>query len=204
MCTYTTNNGSEQTPPDLLASPSKRRNIEELPAANPGAPDATLASESPAAATTPWELKPQPPVNEEKPTVGFDIKPSIEQDQNLPVVDREVDLRSRHSTASGPDEETSLIQSTRMLQDPTGRLRMFLPLSPALLRLADRTLSLRGRLGVIGLSSTHTNDRRGERWAQRLHTGPEPPQDHGGHHSHAGKHTTPAHPARQGHSERPA
>ncbi|GKT53436.1 fungal specific transcription factor domain-containing protein [Colletotrichum tofieldiae] len=104
------------------ASPSKRRNIEELPTAKPTIPDGSLASESPAAATTPWESKPQQPVTEEKPNVGFDIKPSIENDHEMTAADREFDIRSRHSTASGPDEETSLIQSTRMLQDPTGRL----------------------------------------------------------------------------------
>ncbi|KAF6834287.1 fungal specific transcription factor domain-containing protein [Colletotrichum musicola] len=121
-CTYTSNHGSDQTPPDQLASPSKRRNIEELPAVKPAVPDASHASESPAAATTPWESTPQQHNNEEKPTVGFDIKPSIEEDQEPAAGQREFDIRSRHSTASGPDEETSLIQSTRMLQDPTGRL----------------------------------------------------------------------------------
>ncbi|OLN94008.1 Filamentous growth regulator 27-like protein 1, partial [Colletotrichum chlorophyti] len=103
-------------------SPAKRRNIEELPAAKPAVSDVSLASESPAAVPTPWESKPQQPAGEEKPTVGFDIKPSIEHDQEAPATEREFDTRSRHSTASGPDEETSLIQSTRMLQDPTGRL----------------------------------------------------------------------------------
>lgn len=123
MCTYTTSNGFEQTPPDQLASPSKRRNIEEVPTAKSTAPDGSHASESPAAATTPWESSLQQPVTEEKPAVGFDIKPSIENDHEMAAADREFDIRSRHSTASGPDEETSLIQSTRMLQDPTGRLR---------------------------------------------------------------------------------
>lgn len=133
MCSYTSSHGPDQSSPDQLASPSKRRNIEELPAAKPTvpvsvpvpAPNAALASESPAAASTPWEPSPsQLPSKEEKPHVGFDIKPSIEHDQEgAPTVERDFDIRSRHSTASGPDEETSLIQSTRMLQDPTGRLR---------------------------------------------------------------------------------
>ncbi|KAK2004839.1 fungal-specific transcription factor domain-containing protein [Colletotrichum falcatum] len=123
VCTYTTGNGSEQTPPDQIASPSKRRNVEELPTSNPAVPEGSLASASPAAAaTTPWESKPQQPAAEENPTVGFDIQPSIENDHDTTAADREFDIRSRHSTASGPDEETSLIQSTRMLQDPTGRL----------------------------------------------------------------------------------
>ncbi|WQF75939.1 hypothetical protein CDEST_00953 [Colletotrichum destructivum] len=122
VCTYTTSNGFEQTPPDQLASPSKRRNIEEVPTATSTAHDGSHASESPAAATTPWESSLQQPVTGEKPAVGFDIKPSIENDHEMAAADREFDIRSRHSTASGPDEETSLIQSTRMLQDPTGRL----------------------------------------------------------------------------------
>ncbi|KAK0381486.1 fungal specific transcription factor domain-containing protein [Colletotrichum limetticola] len=122
QCTYTTSNGSEQTAPDQLASPSKRRNIEELPTVKPTAPDGSLTSESPAAATTPWDSRPNQPVNDAKPAAGSDIKPSIEQDHEMLGVDREFDIRSRHSTASGPDEETSLMQSTRMLQDPTGRL----------------------------------------------------------------------------------
>ncbi|OHF02719.1 fungal specific transcription factor domain-containing protein [Colletotrichum orchidophilum] len=122
QCTYTTNNGSEQTTPDQLASPSKRRNIEELPTVKPTAPDGSLTSESPAAATTPWDSRPHQPVKETKAASGFDVKPSIEQDHDMLAADREFDIRSRHSTASGPDEETSLMQSTRMLQDPTGRL----------------------------------------------------------------------------------
>ncbi|GKT43884.1 uncharacterized protein ColSpa_04065 [Colletotrichum spaethianum] len=145
LCTYTTSNGSEQTPPDQLASPSKRRNIEELPSGKPTAPDGSLASESPAAATTPWESKPQQPVAEEKlTTVGFDVKPSIENDPEMTAADREFDIRSRHSTASGPDEETSLIQSTRMLQDPTGRLRMLSPLGAAWVEFANHVFSLCG------------------------------------------------------------
>ncbi|KAK1963511.1 hypothetical protein LY78DRAFT_683234 [Colletotrichum sublineola] len=122
VCTYTTSSGSEQTPPDQTASPSKRRNIEELPTANPAVPDGSLASASPAAATTPWESKPQQLVTEENPAVSFDVQPSVEIDHETTAADREFDTRSRHSTASGPDEETSLMQSTRMLQDPTGRL----------------------------------------------------------------------------------
>ncbi|EFQ28571.1 fungal specific transcription factor domain-containing protein [Colletotrichum graminicola] len=122
VCTYTTSNGSEQALPDQIASPSKRRNIEEPPAATPVAPEGSLASASPAAATTPWESKPQQPATEDNPTVGFDIRPSVENDHEATAGNREFDIRSRHSTASGPDEETSLIQSTRMLQDPTGRL----------------------------------------------------------------------------------
>ncbi|KAK2064494.1 fungal-specific transcription factor domain-containing protein [Colletotrichum caudatum] len=122
VCTYTTSNGSEQTSPDQIASPSKRRNIEELSAASSTAPEGSLASASPAAATTPWESKPQQPAAEDNPTVGFDVQPSIENDHETTAADREFENRSRHSTTSGPDEETSLIQSTRMLQDPTGRL----------------------------------------------------------------------------------
>ncbi|KAK1847021.1 fungal specific transcription factor domain-containing protein [Colletotrichum chrysophilum] len=122
MCTYTQNpnHTSDQTTPDQLASPSKRRNIEELPTSKPVVQDAAFASESPAAIATPWETKPLP--NEDKPHVGFDIKPSIEQEHEPAGGDRDFDIRSRHSTASGPDEETALTQSVRMLQDPTGRL----------------------------------------------------------------------------------
>ncbi|KAK1983766.1 fungal-specific transcription factor domain-containing protein [Colletotrichum cereale] len=122
VCTYTTGNGSEQTPTDQIASPNKRRNIEELPTANPAVPEGSLASASPGAASTTWDSKPQQPATEERPTGGFDLQPSIENDHETTAADREFDIRSRHSTASGPDEETSLIQSTRMLQDPTGRL----------------------------------------------------------------------------------
>ncbi|KAL0931765.1 fungal specific transcription factor domain-containing protein [Colletotrichum truncatum] len=122
VCTYTPNHSSDQTPPDQLASPSKRRNIEELPSSKPAVPDTGLASESPAAAPPPWEPKLKPPPTDDKLAVGFDIKPSIEKDHEPTTGEREFDIRSRHSTASGPDEETSLIQSTRMLQDPTGRL----------------------------------------------------------------------------------
>lgn len=127
MCTYTQNpnHTSDQTTPDQLASPSKRRNIEELPTSKPVVQDVAFASESPAAAATPWETKPLP--NEDKPHVGFDIKPSIEQDHDPAGGDRDFDIRSRHSTASGPDEETALTQSVRMLQDPTGRLRTTYP-----------------------------------------------------------------------------
>ncbi|KAF9874032.1 hypothetical protein CkaCkLH20_08404 [Colletotrichum karsti] len=122
VCTYTPNHSSDQTPPDQLASPSKRRNIEELPTTKPAVPEAAFASESPATVTTPWESQTQPPPSEDKPHVGFDIKPSIEEDHEPTVGEKEFDIRSRHSTASGPDEETPLFQSVRMLQDPTGRL----------------------------------------------------------------------------------
>ena len=37
--------------------------------------------------------------------------------------DQELEIHSRNSTISGPDEETTLYSTTRMLQDNTGRLR---------------------------------------------------------------------------------
>lgn len=59
----------------------------------------------------------------EKSRVSFDSKLSVEPDGELDVPDQDYEPYSRNSTCSGPDEETQLLQSTRMLQDPTGRLR---------------------------------------------------------------------------------
>lgn len=59
----------------------------------------------------------------EKARVSFESKLSTEPEGELGVPDQDYEPCSRNSTVSGPDEETQLLQSTRMLQDPTGRLR---------------------------------------------------------------------------------
>ncbi|ROT40377.1 hypothetical protein SODALDRAFT_321744 [Sodiomyces alkalinus F11] len=59
----------------------------------------------------------------DKPRVGFDTVAKIEPSTRLTPREKELDSFSGgSSSATAPDDETSLLQSTRMLQDPTGRL----------------------------------------------------------------------------------
>lgn len=51
-------------------------------------------------------------------------EPYVETDEALDLAEQDLEPYSRNSTVSGLEEETQLHQSTRMLADPTGRLRM--------------------------------------------------------------------------------
>lgn len=61
----------------------------------------------------------------------------------IPGRDHETEGRSRQSTASGADEVAEVYTETRMLQDPTGRLCMYILPFEALL-LTNRALSVSG------------------------------------------------------------
>ncbi|KAM9875437.1 fungal specific transcription factor domain-containing protein [Verticillium dahliae] len=58
----------------------------------------------------------------DRPSVGFDPDTSTEPDSELAMRGHGFEDHSGSSTVSGPDEEPSLLQSTRILQHPTGRL----------------------------------------------------------------------------------
>lgn len=65
-----------------------------------------------------------------------------------PSQEPETETRSRQSTASGPDEVAEVYTETRMLQDPTGRLRGYPSLVPS------RLFLLIERLVYLGDSAT--------------------------------------------------
>ena len=58
-------------------------------------------------------------------SVDFDIPKTMlgKAQSHKPATDEDYETRTRQSTISGADEEAVVYSQTRMLQDPTGRLR---------------------------------------------------------------------------------
>jgi hypothetical protein len=76
----------------------------------------------------PWESRSKH-INGVPLSVGFGMpKPMLENNHKSSTED-DYETRTRHSTASGLDEEAVVYTSTRMLQDPTGRLRKSGPIN---------------------------------------------------------------------------
>jgi hypothetical protein len=123
-CSY----AAEHGPPEISGSPTKRRHIDTSPKPNHGIDDAVASTPAQGLVET-HQLggdsqgsKPDD-VPQIKPEFG-PAKLSAEAHlyHQRHSSEHELELHSRNSTISGPDEETVLYSTTRMLQDQTGRL----------------------------------------------------------------------------------
>jgi hypothetical protein len=126
-CSYTPNGNPDQNPPDNTGSPTKKRHVEDVSTSVKSEASGSTAAQlhSPVTKTSPaWEQPPKQLNGSTQHTVDFDIpKPMVSQaHSHKPTTDDDYETRTRQSTISGPDEEAVVYSSTRMLQDPTGRL----------------------------------------------------------------------------------
>jgi len=134
-CSYSSSNSAEQTPQALAESPTKKRHIDDVIS-----PESLVGGDS---------RKPLPPTAAQHGNSTGKLRPWEEKgilhgangSSSLKVEDHEAaklplqvetgqrsvtfdhDGRSRQSTTSGLEEEAEVYTETRMLQDPTGRLR---------------------------------------------------------------------------------
>ena len=124
-CEYRGNGNSRESIEMPDGPVVKRRHLESSPPTQPRPPP-QLPHISPLMVHPP--IAPSPVQRRATATERFkvtfetDPDPASETECEPGAVDQELELHSRNSTVSGPDEETHLLQSTRMLQDPTGRL----------------------------------------------------------------------------------
>jgi hypothetical protein len=99
-----------------------------------------------------------------RPSTGpMGLLPGAQEDKKDGPGDISAHLLSRGSTVSSIDEEAIVYNSTRMLQDPTGRLRKsskVLSLPALSSCLANQFLSLYRRFSHIILFAAYSNDRR--------------------------------------------
>lgn len=134
MCLYTTPNSSTDNGlHENAGSPKKRRHVEESPAlikietSIPPSSDTLLTSPAPTPGSATWKRHSSELNGSSQAKVEFDIPtPSIEPDQTLGTLSEDgfaPSAHTRHSTASGPEDEGFVFDHRRMLQDPTGRLR---------------------------------------------------------------------------------
>ncbi|CRK21799.1 hypothetical protein BN1708_013227 [Verticillium longisporum] len=125
-CTYikAPNSDLDQLSPLPSATPAKRRHVDDSSPVKTDSPDINLPGHhSPTTVYAAWSNDPSRHGSiVGRPRVDTNPSTSTEPDNELLAPDHEYENHSRNSTVSGPDEETSLLQSTRMLQDPTGRL----------------------------------------------------------------------------------
>lgn len=124
--------------------PSKRRHVSGPPSLEKGGLDHPPLPNDVAISVKPaGNSRPEPETTSDKRRVEFDTLPKIETLARLTPRENELDSFSRgSSSATAPDEETSLLQSTRILQDPTGRLRRLLQLHPPLLMSQTRLIDV--------------------------------------------------------------
>ncbi|EGY14922.1 fungal specific transcription factor domain-containing protein [Verticillium dahliae VdLs.17] len=125
-CTYikAPNSDLDHLSPLPSATPAKRRHVDDSSPVKTDSPDINLPDHhSPTKVYAAWSNDPSRHGSiVGRPRVDTNPSTSTEPDNELLAPDHEYENHSRNSTVSGPDEETSLLQSTRMLQDPTGRL----------------------------------------------------------------------------------
>jgi hypothetical protein len=127
MCCYTPNNASNHATDDA-ASPTKRRHLETSPTSIPSALESSEDT-SPQAheAMQPWEGVPQnelPPRSSSIPGRTAQLPLSVPDQARRTPFHNFKKLPSR-SNANSLSVETNIYTETRMLQDQTGRLRMF-------------------------------------------------------------------------------
>jgi hypothetical protein len=134
ICTYSPSNSAEQAIQAQAESPTKKRHVEDDASADsPGDLDTrTSLPRDPAQRADPggkvssWERRSAiPGLNgvtvkvEDLESAKLSLQP--EAGTRSGTFDHEG--RSRQSTASGLEDEAEVYTETRMLQDPTGRLR---------------------------------------------------------------------------------
>jgi hypothetical protein len=141
-CSYSSSNSTEQTSQELVESPTKKRHIDDVISTEPPAGGDARKPMPPAAAQhidstgklRPWEEKgivhgvngSSPKVEEREGS-----KPSLQVETEQRTVTFDPEVRSRQSTMSGLEDEAEVYTETRMLQDPTGRLRKSYLVVPA-------------------------------------------------------------------------
>lgn len=171
MCCYTPNSASDHVPDDA-ASPTKRRHLETSPPSIPSALETSEAT-SPQSreGMQPWD---QISRNQQQPRVVSISGMTAQLQLSVPDHARQGSIHNSkkfpsRSNANGLSVETNIYTETRMLQDQTGRLRMFTFSScssfrKAMCHLTSSAASLHWRRLDVIHPAADPHHRREHRW----------------------------------------